>query len=514
MDGSRAMTKTVKIIGSIITIIIVLLIVTGFILSKVFDPNKYRDQIEHYVAKNTGRELIIQGKIRWSLFPTLGLNLHNVSIGNPISFVGPKLATIKKLKLKASLLALLTGKVDVDEIVIEHADINLITDKENQNNWQHWSSPKPAIIAKQTVTDTQKTTSEPQKIPLRALSIKKFKVTESNIHIINYRTDITWNLHNVNFVVKDFVHNKKFPTILSCTLNETESNNFYRSKLSTVAKLNFLTQEINLSKFEFQSILLRPNLPELPIDVKSEIAINLQHQTLAVNDLAITLGNMQINGEIDIKQLLDIPELHINLESQKTNLEQLLAILQNKKYLAGMLSFNTQLNATGSSKQELLSSLNGAGNISITNGSIKGIDVERLLSRALAYINKTPQPDETGGRDQTPFSKVSATYKIMNGILTNEDLQLDANRLSATGSGTIDFPKSQIDYTLNAQYSGAAQKNVEDFSLPISISGNLYNPKILPNFGAIAAKYIKKQINNFMHDKSKNITKALKNLIN
>ncbi len=59
------MSKLIKIFGSIIGILLLLLIGTAVVITTVVNPNDFKQEISQYVHKETGRDLIIEGKISW-----------------------------------------------------------------------------------------------------------------------------------------------------------------------------------------------------------------------------------------------------------------------------------------------------------------------------------------------------------------------------------------------------------------------------------------------------------------
>ena len=80
------MKKLFKWILALVGIVVVLLVVATVVLPMVVDPNDYKDEISAAVSEKTGRELTIGGEIKWSVFPSIGLELSDVSLGNPEGF--------------------------------------------------------------------------------------------------------------------------------------------------------------------------------------------------------------------------------------------------------------------------------------------------------------------------------------------------------------------------------------------------------------------------------------------
>ena len=80
------MNKPLRLGLKIFAALILLLLIVVISLPFIIDPNQYKGQIISQVKKETGRELAIPGDIKLSLFPWLGVQLGEVSLGNAAGF--------------------------------------------------------------------------------------------------------------------------------------------------------------------------------------------------------------------------------------------------------------------------------------------------------------------------------------------------------------------------------------------------------------------------------------------
>ena len=103
---------------------------------KVVDINQYRDQIADALSKQIGRTVKFGGKIELA-FNThgAGVAVENASIGNPSWASRPEMASIGNLELGVALLPLLNRQLEVTELDVRDADIQLETNAGNQHNW-------------------------------------------------------------------------------------------------------------------------------------------------------------------------------------------------------------------------------------------------------------------------------------------------------------------------------------------------------------------------------------------
>ncbi|HSI01868.1 MAG TPA: AsmA family protein, partial [Reyranella sp.] len=131
-------------------------LIVALLLAPVFlDLNKYKPQIAAEVKKATGRELVISGPASLSLLPMPTVSLAGVKFLNEPGARNPTMVEVKSVTVKPALLALLVGRIDVDEVVLVEPKIVLEINAEGKPNWEFTPSvaearpaaPKPGSPA-------------------------------------------------------------------------------------------------------------------------------------------------------------------------------------------------------------------------------------------------------------------------------------------------------------------------------------------------------------------------------
>src|SRR5262249_49515568 len=89
----------------------------------------------------TGRVLKIEGGLRVTLFPSLGVRAQKVSLANVAGGRARSFVSADDLRVAVRLLPLLGGRIEVSEIELEHPVINLERDKSGRGNWTFKSAP-------------------------------------------------------------------------------------------------------------------------------------------------------------------------------------------------------------------------------------------------------------------------------------------------------------------------------------------------------------------------------------
>lgn len=122
------MKKFLKIFGIILAILIITVIAVPFLIPL----DSYKGQITTVVKEQTGRDLIIDGHIKASIFPVLGVEIGKTSLSNPKGYSEKNMVEIDKLAVEVSLPALLNKKIQVKRFTLSKPVINLeVTDKPN-----------------------------------------------------------------------------------------------------------------------------------------------------------------------------------------------------------------------------------------------------------------------------------------------------------------------------------------------------------------------------------------------
>jgi len=145
---------------------------------------------------------------------------------------------------------------------------------------------------------------------------------------------------------------------------------------------------------------------------------------------------LRANTEIDLNKAQPKIKAQGSLENIQT--QGLLADLTGPTALklTGKGNLQFQITTLGNSGPGLLQNLNGSGKLNLVNGSLSGLDMLYLVFTAYALINQQPPPAKSS--NTTPFSNLSASFLLRNGVLSNHDLKLTTPLLLAKGSGSLD----------------------------------------------------------------------------
>jgi len=130
-----------------IAVIVVLVIAAAIVVPFLIPVDTYKRELISAVKQSTGRDLTINGKTSFSIFPNLAVEADDVAFSNPPGAASPNMATFSALQMQLKLLPLLSRRVELDKLVLVNPVIALEVEKDGKPNWQFAAAAPPAARA-------------------------------------------------------------------------------------------------------------------------------------------------------------------------------------------------------------------------------------------------------------------------------------------------------------------------------------------------------------------------------
>ncbi|MFC3608448.1 AsmA family protein [Stutzerimonas tarimensis] len=166
-----------KILGLVLLGLLLIIVALGFALTHLFDPNDYKDEIQQLARERAGLDLAIGGDIGWSLFPWLGLELHDTSLASVATPEQP-LANVRMLGLSVRVMPLLRREVQMSDISINGLNLTLVRDAQGRGNWEGIGQPEGA--AARAPAEPAEPSPDGQRRPV-ALDIDSLTVRDARV---------------------------------------------------------------------------------------------------------------------------------------------------------------------------------------------------------------------------------------------------------------------------------------------------------------------------------------------
>jgi uncharacterized protein involved in outer membrane biogenesis len=142
------MKKVLWIVGGLVGLLIVAAVAVPFFI----DLNDYKAEIAAQAKKATGRDLAIDGNISLSILPSPGVTVSGIRFGNAPGGSQPDMATLESAKVKVALMPLFSGKVEVEEVILEKPTFVFEKLKDGSGNWQiapEVEAPEAGVVPEQ-----------------------------------------------------------------------------------------------------------------------------------------------------------------------------------------------------------------------------------------------------------------------------------------------------------------------------------------------------------------------------
>ncbi|MDG4648263.1 AsmA-like C-terminal region-containing protein [Roseibacterium sp. SDUM158017] len=145
--------------------------------------------------------------------------------------------------------------------------------------------------------------------------------------------------------------------------------------------------------------------------------------------------------------------------------------------LEGNGSASLQFLGVGNDLAAIMSGLRGEGDMALGAGAILGLDLAGMVRNFDASFR--------GEGARTVYDSISANFSIANGVLSNDDLFLDAPWGTVRGAGTVDLGARTVDYRVipGVLRNEAGQSGVE---VPVLVTGPWSRLRFRPDLEYLA----------------------------
>ncbi len=122
-------------------VLLTILVAAVLALHLFLNPNDYKDQISAWVEEHAGRRLTLEGELRLSFFPWVGLEIHQARLAQPAGFGEQPFLRVQKAQARLDLQALLRGRLELGTLLGTGWSLHLIRAPDGRTNWEEWRGP-------------------------------------------------------------------------------------------------------------------------------------------------------------------------------------------------------------------------------------------------------------------------------------------------------------------------------------------------------------------------------------
>ncbi len=231
-----------------------------------------------------------------------------------------------------------------------------------------------------------------------------------------------------------------------------------------------------------------------------QMSINAKQGRVEIAPVTARLYEGRYNASVLLDARKQQPQMRVNAKLSRVQIEPLLIDLQGKSRLSGVADINADLDTAGNQQQVLKQNLNGTARFSFRNGAIKGVNIAQLIREANARLKGRPVPKQDAP-NQTDFTELSGSARIVNGLVHNQDLKAKSPLLRVGGKGTANLVSEQIDYLVKTTVvgnlsgqGGVALKDLKGVPIPVRIKGSFDKPEYSLDLAAVLEGKVKQEV--------------------
>jgi len=306
-----------KILGLVLLGLLLIIVAAGFALTHFFDPNDYKDEIRQIARDKAHIELTLNGDIGWSLFPWLGLELHEASVATLIKPDEPY-ADLQMLGLSVRVLPLLRREVQMSDVRVEGLNLRLNRDKNGHGNWEDigklpTAAPAPGstppAAAGEPVAETPAQPEKPPQ-PIR-LDIDSLTVNNARVEYNDEQTGKQFSAESIQLSTGAVHDSTNIPLKATAFLSTNQPVLRVRTELNGELRI-----ERALQRYKFEDLKLSGELTGDPLQGKA-MTFSAQGQMLldkAANvaewtGIKISANQLRALGELKANDLDKTPQI-------------------------------------------------------------------------------------------------------------------------------------------------------------------------------------------------------------
>lgn len=307
-----------KFIKWLLALMVTLILLVTVYLTVFFDPNDFKPEIVDAVKKQTGRELVITDDLSWTFFPVIGINLGGVSLSNPEGFTPKAMLEVKKAVAEVALMPLFSQKIEIAELSLDGATINLVTRKNGTSSFDGLSgdnSPKTASPAAAESSSNAK---------LNDINIGGISITNTQINMIDEANKQTQVFTLSSFTLGEFSLDKFAP--IAFEFSATMPDMTISSEAKGELKLSRDFKQLVINGLKIDTVVEGESIPNKKLETSVSLAtqIALDKQQLSVDIAQLTAASITAAGKVGVNYGTKIPQINADFQVGDIDLDTLL----------------------------------------------------------------------------------------------------------------------------------------------------------------------------------------------
>ncbi len=286
------MKTLLKVLAGIFVLLVIA--VVGFIYS--FDANNYKEEITDVAEAMTGRSLNIAGNMDISLYPWIGIEIHDVTIENTSGFSKQKFASIGQFDVRIKIVPLLQRRLDIDKLVLHHLEVDFEQNAAGENNWSDFPG-------------TSGSDSVESKYGLAGMAVGGIDIKDSSLTWLDANTGKQFKISKMSLSTQAVTEGQPLPVELKAEIKSNQPE--WRAAINATTTLDFNNDkaELNANKLKLAVTALLPGtqMEKVSFAMVTDSVIDLQTQTAKLTNTRLGALGLVMSGAFDVENIFSVP---------------------------------------------------------------------------------------------------------------------------------------------------------------------------------------------------------------
>lgn len=395
-------------LGGIAAVLFIATVLASYFISSDDILNTVTENVEG----NTGRVLRVNGEAQFSVFPSLVVELNDVTFSNAEHATEPHMASMSMLSLHFPWTSIFTGNVVIDKFVIDELNLTLEKSRHGEVNWQ--IGPPGDNVSTATPADNNGDAGEVTRTKFPDsfdVSLGEVEINSGTFTYLDHQQDSIERVSDLSLAI--ILPSLRKPLQMDGSL--TYKNQTFAIQTTLDNPIKLINGEVFTTNFTVDSQL-----------VKLQYDGDVQQTPLAVT------GKLSVTGD-SVKEILAWQDVPLEAKENAFNQFSLAASIGLTEQQFVLEALNLQLDALNIEGQSTIK-MNATPTITAVI-NLGDLDVNPYLPTTTEPPppppeEKTPiQWDETE-MDLSGLSAVNVDIQVVSDSLTFQEIKLGKNQLS------------------------------------------------------------------------------------
>ncbi len=320
------MSRLIKwlLFGVVGIVALVVALVVAIVL--LVDPNDYRDDIARLVHENTGQQLVIEGDIRLSFFPWLGLDLGRTRLENREGFGEQPFVQVESAGIAVRLLPLLRREVVMDTVRMDGLLVHLVRNEQGEGNWELDLPESPDDVTTEAPEEAPE--AEPAEDPAPPVTIARLDGVELTGLRVIYDDRQAGTRQEVG-PANLYLGRIDLDTDISLQADwvaELDDGLRIEGELDSLFRVD---QDFNLFHFALRELDLRTFAEGLPEDglrstLGAVVDVNLAQDSARLEALRLRTAGLDLTAQADVSALTADPAVEGSFDLAESDVREVL----------------------------------------------------------------------------------------------------------------------------------------------------------------------------------------------